>query len=85
MARRALADAPEHIGPYREMERTLSHVGYLVLGAAWHPRVAADRDRFGRARQALAVVIGRPVRVRRPADELTAELQEVERVLTGER
>lgn len=71
--------------PYREMERTRSHVGYLVLGAAWHPRVAADRDRFGRARQALAVVIGRPVRVRRPADELTAELQEVERVLTGER
>lgn len=85
VARRALADAPVHIGPYREMERTLSHVGYLVLGAAWHPQVAADRDRFVRAREALAEVTDRPVRVRRPATELTAELQEVERALTGER
>lgn len=85
VARRALADAPRHIGPYREMERILSHVGYLVLGAAWHPQVATDRERFAQAREALAAVISRPVRVRRPAEELTAELREVERALVGHR
>lgn len=83
VARRALADAPEQVGPFREMERVLSHVGYLVLGAAWHPRAADGRERFERARQELARTTGRPVTERRPAADLTAELRAVERALTG--
>jgi uncharacterized membrane protein YccC len=83
VARRALSDAPRQVEPYRQMERTLSHVGYLVLGAAWHSRVAGERDRFAAAREALARVLGRPVTERRPAGELTTELGAVEQALLG--
>lgn len=84
VARRALADAPEQVQPYRQMERVLSHVAYLVLGAAWHSRVAGERQRLAAARAALADVIGRPVTERRPAEELTTELRAVEGALVGE-
>lgn len=86
VARRALADAPGHIAPYREMERALSHVGYLVLGAGWHPPAERQPARIRGAADALAEHLARhPARARRPADELTAELREVERLLTGAR
>lgn len=81
VARRSLADAPGPIAPYREMERALSHVGYLVLGAAWHTRVAVDRERFTQARHVLAELVDQPARTDRPAAELIATLRRVEGAL----
>ncbi|MGC5614733.1 FUSC family protein [Georgenia sp. Z1491] len=83
VARRALADAPRQVAPFRDMERVLSDVGYLVLGAAWHQHLWGRRERFVRARERLALTLGRRVTERRPAAELTAELRAVEAALTG--
>ncbi|MGO1173282.1 MAG: FUSC family protein [Actinomycetaceae bacterium] len=85
VARRALADAPEEVGPFREMERVLSDIGYLVLGASWHQHLWGRRERFGRAREALAAVLARRVTERRPAAELAAELQAVDDALRSPR
>lgn len=81
VARRALADAPEQVGPFREVERVLSNVGYLVLGASWHQHRWGRRERFVAAREALGAILARRVTERRPAAELAAELRAVEDAL----
>lgn len=36
--------------PYLELERAATRLGYLVLGASWHPNLRTDRDRLVNAR-----------------------------------
>ncbi|SJM59356.1 putative integral membrane protein [Actinomycetales bacterium JB111] len=83
VAQRALADAPEDVAPFREMERLLSRIAYLVLGAAWHEHAWGSRDRFARALAELDAVLAHPVTQKRGAEEITAELVAVERALVG--
>ncbi|MGO1835095.1 MAG: FUSC family protein, partial [Actinomycetaceae bacterium] len=83
VAQRALADAPEDVAPFREMERLLSRIAYLVLGAAWHEHAWGSRDRFARALAELDAVLAHRVTQKRDAEEITAELVAVERALVG--
>lgn len=82
VARRALADAPEAVGPYRHMEELLASIGYLVLGATWNPRVRGQSELMGQAREALADLTRHPVTRRRPAEAITDDLRRVRAILT---
>ncbi|MDN5716178.1 MAG: FUSC family protein [Janibacter sp.] len=82
VARRALADAPEAVGPYRHMEELLASIGYLVLGATWNPRVRGQSELMGQAREALADLTQHPVTRRRPAEAITDDLRRVRAILT---
>lgn len=82
VATRTHADAPESVAPYREMEQLLAHIGYLVLGATWHPRVRGQRERMAAARRELSGLADHPVTRHRPAEEITAHLRRVQDALT---
>lgn len=81
VAARTLADAPEVVAPYREMEQLLAHIGYLVLGATWNPRVRGERERMAEARDMLAELTDHPVSRKRSAEDITADLRRVQMVL----
>ena len=81
VAARTLADAPEVVAPYREMEQLLAHIGYLVLGATWNPRVRGERERMAEARDQLAHLTDHPVTRKRAAADITADLRRVQAVL----
>lgn len=83
VASRTLADAPAAVAPYREMEELLAHIGYLVLGATWHPRVRGQRERMAAARDALAALTDHPVTRQRPAEAITAQLRLVQAELSA--
>lgn len=82
VARRALADAPEAVGPYRRMEELLASVGYLVLGATWNPRVRGQSALMAQAREALGALADHPVTRRRAAEDITDDLRRVRAILT---
>ncbi len=82
VASRTFADAPEAVAPYREMEQLLAHIGYLVLGATWHPRVRGQREQMAAARDALAELTDHPVTRHRPAEAITAQLRQVQEALS---
>lgn len=44
--RRANADDPAAVAPVLPAWTQISELGYLVLGACWHPGLRADSDRF---------------------------------------
>ena len=67
----------------REMEQLLAHIGYLVLGATWNPRVRGERERMALARERLGGILDHKVTRTRPAADITAELRSVEAALTG--
>ena len=81
VAARTLADAPDVVAPYREMEHLLAHIGYLVLGATWNPRVRGERERMAEARTLLAEVTDHPVTHQRDAADIAADLRRVQTVL----
>lgn len=82
VASRAVHDAPEAVAPYREMEELLAHIGYLVLGATWNPRVRGERELMAEAREALSALTDHPVTRTRSAEDITAELRRVQQVLS---
>lgn len=81
VARRAVADAPDEVRPYRRMEELLATIGYLVLGATWNPRVRGQADLMAEARAALAGLTDHPVSRRRAAEDITADLRRVHAIL----
>ncbi|NYF99530.1 FUSC family protein [Janibacter cremeus] len=83
VALRTLADAPKVVAPYREMEQLLAHIGYLVLGATWNPRVRGERERMALARERLGGILDHKVTRTRAAADITTELRCVEAALTG--
>lgn len=82
VAHRALADAPTRVAPYREMEQLLAHIGYLVLGATWNPRMRGERERMVLARERLEAILDHKVTRTRAAADITADLRGVEAALT---
>lgn len=82
VARRALADAPEAVRPYRRMEELLATTAYLVLGATWNPRVRGQSELMARARVELSGLTDHPVTRSRDAAEITDDLRRVHAVLT---
>lgn len=82
VATRTHADAPRSVAPYREMEQLLADLGYLVLGATWHPQVRGQRERMAAAREALSGLADHPVTHHRPAEDITAHLRQVRAALT---
>lgn len=83
VASRAHADAPRSVAPYREMEELLAHIGYLVLGATWHPNVRGQRERMAAARDELVELTDQPVTRHRPAEDITAQLRRVQESLSA--
>lgn len=81
IARRAAADDRAQVEPYREMERGLSDLGYLVLGLAWHPEARDLSTRAAEARAPLRDILTHPVRSARPADEIRPDIRRAELVL----
>lgn len=81
VAGRAHADAPEAVASYREMEQLLAGIGYLVLGATWHPHVRGQREQMATARQLLTPVLDHKVTRTRSAADIAADLRRVEAAL----
>ncbi|WP_156188126.1 FUSC family protein [Arsenicicoccus sp. oral taxon 190] len=78
VARRAAADAPRAVAPYRRMERSVSALGYLVLGACWHPDLRRSHAAFDLAREPLARIMAEPVTRPRPAETIERDVRAVE-------
>ena len=78
VARRALADSRDTVGPYHRMERSLAALGYLVLGACWHPDIRRAHEAFDRARGPLERIMADPVTTPRPAEAIERDVREVE-------
>lgn len=57
-------------------------LGYLVLGACWHPQVRKAREAFGRAVGPLQAITAHPLTKPRAADEIEADVLAVQRVIT---
>lgn len=57
---RAQLDAWRAVEPGLPVWRAISELGYLVLGACWHPGLRDDADRFAAADELLAELVGRP-------------------------
>lgn len=83
VATRTMADAPAAVAPYREMEDLLAEIGYLVLGATWHPHVRGQRERMAGARQHLDAILDHRVTRSRSAEDITADLRRVQGDLVG--
>ncbi|MFW6600338.1 FUSC family protein [Propionibacteriaceae bacterium Y2011] len=83
VAQRSAADAPARVGPYLQLERDLTRMGHLVLGACWHPDLRRSGERFAAASKQLAPITEHPVARHRSAAELSAQLRAVEAALTG--
>ena len=76
VARRALADSRDTFGPYHRMERSLAALGYLVLGACWHPDIRRAHEAFDRARGPLERIMADPVTTPTPASTAPAKTEE---------
>lgn len=81
VARRALADSRDAVGPYHRMERSLAALGYLVLGACWHPDIRRAHAAFDRARGPLERIMADPVTTPRPAEAIERDVREVEELV----
>lgn len=82
VARRVQADAGDRVADYHAMQRSLTDLGYLVLGAAWNPDTRGARDQFAAAREPLAHILAHPVTEPRDAADIAAEVGAVEAVIT---
>lgn len=82
-ARRTVADDPGRVAPYRDMEAALSHLGYIVLGMAWHPNARRAGALADRAREPLARIVAHSVRGSRLADEIHDDVRAVHEVITN--
>lgn len=82
MARRTHADGGARVAPYREMEATLSQLGYLVLGLAWHPDTRRAHDLGVLARGPIDRILAHPVRQERPASDIHADVRDLHTALT---
>lgn len=81
VARRALANDPVRVPPYRAMEQALSDLGYLVLGMAWHPDVREARSLAEQARTPLALIFAHSVRGDRSAEDIHRDVAAVGEVV----
>lgn len=70
VARRASADDPDGAGQYRGMSLELRALGYLVLGACWHPQLSNQVERYKRAGRELSHILEQPFSQPRNPDEL---------------
>jgi uncharacterized membrane protein YccC len=78
----AMADEPDRVAPYREMVEATATLGYLVLGACWHPQVRRARDAFGQAVGPLQSIKAHKITGRREPDEIHADVVTVQQVIT---
>lgn len=78
----ALADDSPKVEPYRAMVDRVATLGYLVLGACWHPQVRRAREAFGRAVEPLQTIKSHSIRVRRAPADIESDVQAVQRVIT---
>ncbi|MTB70774.1 hypothetical protein GGG17_02025 [Arsenicicoccus sp. MKL-02] len=81
VARRALADSHAAVAPYHRVERSLAALGYLVLGACWHPDIRRAHAAFDRARGPLERIMAEPVTRPRPAEAIERDVREVEELV----
>lgn len=78
---RALSDDPASVQPYWDMHNAIIELGYFVLGAAWHPTLRHDTERFVRARRGFADILAAPVTVPRAASDIEAAVHAVHRII----
>ncbi|GMA21569.1 FUSC family protein [Arsenicicoccus piscis] len=82
VTRRAAADEPRAVTPYQAMEQEVMTLGYLVLGACWHPTARASRELFEQAQVPLRRITATPVTSPRPAGEITADVLAIRSVIS---
>ena len=80
---RALADAPEDVGPYDPMRGAIVDLGYIVLGACWHPHLRSAAELFERARRGFAPILAAPVTRPRAAADIEADVRTVHQLVTA--
>ncbi|WP_432559106.1 FUSC family protein [Granulicoccus sp. GXG6511] len=78
----SLADDPRRVEPYRAMVDQVATLGYLVLGACWHPQVRRAREAFGRAVEPLQIIKSHPIDRQRAAADIEADVRRVQQVIT---
>lgn len=78
----AMADEPKRVAPYRDMVEATTTLGYLVLGACWHPQVRKAREAFGQAAGPLQLIKAHKITRRRQPEEIRAEVLAVQQVIT---
>ncbi|TDO86172.1 putative membrane protein YccC [Enemella evansiae] len=78
----SLADEPKRVRPYLEMFQAVATLGYLVLGACWHPQVRRAREAFGRATEPLQAIKAHPVTQPRSPEDIHADVLAVQNVIT---
>lgn len=78
----ALVDDPRRVMPYRMMVEQVATLGYLVLGACWHPQVRRARDAFDRAVDVLQAIKAHPITGARAAEDIEADVRAVKDVIT---
>jgi uncharacterized membrane protein YccC len=78
----SLSDDPRRVAPYRAMVEQVATLGYLVLGACWHPQVRRAREAFGRAVEPLQVIKSHPIDRQRAAADIEADVRRVQQVIT---
>ena len=71
VARRASEDDPNGAGRYRGMSLELRALGYLVLGACWHPSMITHTERYKHAGQFLGTIVEQPFNQPRSPEEIT--------------
>ena len=79
---RALSDDRAAVTPYLPMRREIVELGYFVLGAAWHPTLRFDTERFARARRGFAPILAAPVTRPRAAADIEADVRGVHQLIT---
>ncbi|MDO5684090.1 MAG: FUSC family protein [Propionibacteriaceae bacterium] len=77
-----LEDDRARVEPYRPMIEQVATLGYLVLGACWHPQVSRAREAFGRAVEPLQIIKSHPINRPRAAADIEADVRRVQRVIT---
>lgn len=71
VARRASEDDPKGAGRYRGMSLELRALGYLVLGACWHPELINHAERYKQAGEYLSQIVEQPFNQPKSPEELT--------------
>ncbi|WP_336250454.1 FUSC family protein [Stomatohabitans albus] len=74
VARRTSRDDPNGAGRYRGMSLELRALGYLVLGACWHPELITHTNRYKEAGRYLGYITEQPFQYPRSPEEITLNI-----------
>lgn len=77
------ADAPAQVSPHLEMRAAVIELGFIVLGACWHPDLKNAGGLFAEAKRGLAPVLASSVAEPRTAEAIRADVAAVHALVTS--